>query len=114
MIDELVAQDYIQHTKGVPPGRVGVQQFFTTLRAAFPDIHNTIEDMLAEGDRVVWRSTIRGTHTGPFRGIPPTGKQVTITAINILRIVDGQFVENWGEQDNLGLMQQLGVIPTPQ
>jgi steroid delta-isomerase-like uncharacterized protein len=114
VIDELVAQDYIQHAKGVPPGRAGVQQFFTALRAAFPDIHNTIEDMLAEGDKVVWRSTIRGTHTGPFRGIPPTGKQVTITAINILRIVDGQFVENWGEQDNLGLMQQLGVIPSPE
>jgi steroid delta-isomerase-like uncharacterized protein len=113
LIDELVAPDYIQHAQGVPPGRAGVKQFFAALRPAFPDIHNTIEDMIAEGDKVVWRSTIRGTHSGPFRGIPPTGKQVTITAINILRLQNGQFVENWGEQDNLGLLQQLGVIPSP-
>jgi steroid delta-isomerase-like uncharacterized protein len=114
LIDDLIVPDYIQHAAGVPPGREGVKQFFALLRAAFPDIRNTIEDMIAEGDKVAWRSTIRGTHTGTFRGIPPTGKLITITAINILRLANGQFVENWGEQDNLGLLQQLGVAPAPQ
>jgi steroid delta-isomerase-like uncharacterized protein len=111
VIDELIVPDYIQHVPQVLQGRAGVKQFFAMLRAAFPDIQNTIEDMIAEADKVVWRSTIRGTHSGPFRGIPATGKRITLTAMNFLRVVDGQFVENWGEQDNLGLLQQLGVLP---
>jgi predicted ester cyclase len=76
-------------------------------------VQSTIEDIIAEGDRVVWRLTIRGTHRGMFRGIAPTGKYITITAMKIVRLANGQFVENWGEQDNLGLLQQLGVLPAP-
>ena len=113
VIDELIAPDFRQHSAGVPPGRDGVKQFFSLLRAAFPDIQNTVDALIAEGDTVVWRSTIRGTHRGPFRGIPATGKSVTITAINIVRLANGQIAENWGEQDNLGLLQQLGVLPSP-
>jgi steroid delta-isomerase-like uncharacterized protein len=113
VIDELIAPDYIQHTQGVPPGREGVKQFFAMVRAAFPDITQTAEDMIAEGDKVVWRWTIRGTHTGPFQRLPPTGRQVMITGINIVRIADGRLAENWGEVDMLGLLQQLGAIPVP-
>jgi predicted ester cyclase len=83
------------------------------IRAAFPDIHETIEDMLAEGDRVVTRSTWRGTHQGAFLGIAPTGKQVSVTGIDISRVASGKFVEHWQAADNLGLLQQLGVIPVP-
>src|SRR5215213_6032462 len=107
LIDELIVPDYLQHAQGVPPGRAGVKQFFAALRVAFPDIQNTIEDMLAEDDTVVWRSTIRGTHTGPFRGILPTDKQRTSQPAPGERSV----CRNWGEQDNLGLLQQLGVVP---
>jgi steroid delta-isomerase-like uncharacterized protein len=114
VIDELIADDFRQHAAGVPQGRDGVKAFFAMLHSAFPDVQNTIEDMIAEGDKVVWRSTIRGTHRGVFRGIPPTGKSVALTAMNIVRLANGQMVENWGEQDNLGLLQQLGVMPAPK
>jgi steroid delta-isomerase-like uncharacterized protein len=114
VIDDLIVEGYVQHIPGVPPGRAGVKQFFTLIRQAFPDARMTIEDLIAEGDRVVWRWTIRGTHTGTFRGIPPTNKPILITGMSILRVENGRFVESWGEQDNLGLMQQLGAIPTPK
>ena len=77
---------------------------------AFPDARMTIEDMIAEGDKVMWRFTIRATHTGPFRGIPPTGKPVTLTGMALTRMRDGQMAENWNETDDLGMMQ-LGVVP---
>ena len=111
VVDDLIVPDFVQHVPGVAQGRQGVKQFFAMIRAAFPDVHNTIEDVIAEDDKVAWRSTITGTHQGTFRGIPPTGRSIRMTTMNILRIRNGKFVENWGEQDNLGLMQQLGVIP---
>jgi predicted ester cyclase len=77
--------------------------------AAFTSIHATTEDIIAEGDKVVVRWTWAGTHKGEFMGIAPTGKQVTLTGINILRIEGGKIVEEWSEMDNLGMMQQLGV-----
>jgi steroid delta-isomerase-like uncharacterized protein len=113
LVDEVVAPTLVQHISGVSPGRAGVKHFFTMIGAAFPDARMTIEDVIAEGDRVVWRFTIHATHTGPFQGIPATGKAVTITGMNIARMVGGQIVENWGQQDNLGLLQQLGVVPAP-
>ena len=90
----------------------GYKQTLAMAFAAFPDWHLTIEDMIAEGDKVVTRYTIRGTHQGAFLGIPPTGKQFTYTAITIAQIVNGKAVELRNEFDNLGLLQQLGVIPS--
>lgn len=73
-----------------------------------------IEDMLVDGDKVAVRTTFRGTHTGDFFGIPPTGKSVTVSGTHILRIADGKIAEHWGNNDDLGLMRQLGVIPAPE
>lgn len=113
-IDEVIAPDAVDHSlpPGLPPGREGVKLFLGMIRAAFPDIHETVEDTVVEGDQVVTRSTWRGTHQGAFLGIAPTGKQVSVTSIDISRVVAGKFVEHWQATDNLGLLQQLGVIPT--
>ena len=94
-----------------PSGIEGAKQIVTTFRTAFPDLHFTIEDQIAEGDKVTTRYTLTGTHTGEFMGIPPTGKQVTVTGMSISRIVDSKLVEEWDNVDTLGMMQQLGVIP---
>ena len=113
-IDELVDPNYVGHIPAFPPvqGIEGLQQVFSTYLTAFPDMTGTIEDLIAEGDKVAARLTFRGTHTGPMMGIPPTGKQVTLSAMNIFRVANGKFVEQWVNSDDLGLMQQLGVIPT--
>jgi len=116
VIDEVTAVDFIDHDPMVaelPPGPEGVKQEFSMLRAAFPDLHVTVEDMVAEGDKVVSRLTMRGTHKGEFMGIAPTGKQITVAVIDILRIVGGKIVEHWNIVDNLGMMQQLSVVPPP-
>jgi predicted ester cyclase len=81
--------------------------------AAFPDGHVTTEDLVAEGDKVVERFSFRGTNIGPFLGAPATGKQVITTGVAIFRIANGKIVEHWGENDALGVMQQLGLIPAP-
>jgi len=91
-------------------GLEAYQQFFSMYFAAFPDAGVTIEDLIAEGDTVVVRQTFRGTHTGDLMGIPPTGKQVSGTGIQITRIANGKAVEQWFNGDDLGLMQQLGVV----
>jgi predicted ester cyclase len=80
-------------------------------RAAFPDGSMTIEDMIAEGEKVVTRKTYRGTHQGELLSIPPTGRHVSVGLIDIMRIVDGKVVEHWNVGDDLGMLQQLGVIP---
>jgi steroid delta-isomerase-like uncharacterized protein len=113
-IDELVDPNYVGHIPAFPPvqGIEGLQQVFSTYLTAFPDMTGTIEDLIAEGDKVAARLTFRGTHTGPMMDIPPTDKQVTLSAMNIFRVANGKFVEQWVNSDDLGLMQQLGVIPT--
>ena len=78
---------------------------------AFPDVHFNIEDIVAEGDKVVVHFTFRGTHKGVFAGIPPTGKQVEMQGVQIARLVNEQIVEDWVIRDTMGLMQQLGVVP---
>jgi len=83
------------------------------LFTAFPDLHGTIEDLIAEGDKVVDRMTCEGTHQGMFMGAPPTGKRVKWSFIDINRIVDGKIVEHWAEVDTMGIMQQLGLVPPP-
>jgi predicted ester cyclase len=114
IVDELVAIDYIDHNPPLPdmaPGREGVKQANALLRAAFPDVRHTIEDQIAEGDKVVTRLTARATFQGAILGIPPTGKVITMEGISIHRIAGSQFVEHWAVADNLGLYQQLGAIP---
>ncbi|MFQ5794616.1 MAG: ester cyclase [Candidatus Bipolaricaulia bacterium] len=93
--------------------REGLREFLAMFRNAFHDLKYDLHDMIAEGDKVVSRDTVRATHKGEFMGIPPTGKRVEVTAIHILRIADGKIVEHWGNTDQLGLMQQLSVIPSP-
>ncbi len=98
---------------GLPPTREGVKQLFTALRTAFPDLHATIHDQIAEGNRVVTRKTFYGTHQGELLGIPATGKQVAFEVIDILQLAGGKITDHWNVVDQLGLMQQLGVIPPP-
>jgi steroid delta-isomerase-like uncharacterized protein len=114
-IDELCSPEFVNHSAPprVPSNREGVKQVTAMFRQAFPDSYFTVEDMIAEGDKVATRKTFHGTHQGEFMGIPPTGQQVSIRLIDIVRIVDGRVVEHWAMGDNLGMMQQLGVIPQP-
>jgi steroid delta-isomerase-like uncharacterized protein len=114
--DEFLAPDFVEHEElppGMPSGREGVKQLTATIRSAFPDFKATIDDMVAEGDKVVLRMTWRGTHQGEFMGVPPTGRNVSFGVIDIIRIAGGKFVEHWGQMDSMGLMQQLGAIPAP-
>ena len=108
--DEIVAADYLNHNPapGEAPGREGLKAFVAYLRRAFDDLHITIEDQIAEGDKVVTRFTINGRHVGEFAGIPPSGKFARVTATAIHRVVDGRIVESWLNWDALGLMRQLG------
>jgi predicted ester cyclase len=110
-----MASDYVDYVipPGVPPTREGFKQFISMFLAAFPDFHYTIEDEIAEGDKVVNRLTARGTQQGELQGIPATGKQATWSEIHIGRMAGGLLVEHWGSIDQLGMLQQLGVIPTP-
>ena len=114
VVNELFAPDFVEHEElpaGIPNDREGVIQLTTMLRSAFPDFKATIDDIIAEGDKVVIRQTWRGTQKGEFMGIPPTGKSVSIGVIDILRMADGKCVEHWGQMDSMGMMQQLGAIP---
>jgi predicted ester cyclase len=116
LIDELVAPDFVEHEElppGIPAGREGVKQLSSAFLSAFPDFKATIDDLIAEGDKVVARATWSGTHQGEFMGIPPTGKRVSFQVIDIVRFAGGKFVEHWGQMDNMAMMQQLGVIPAP-
>ena len=109
-IDEFYAVDGIDHNAppGSPPGFDFMKHFHNTIHVAFSDTRVTVEDLIAEGDKVVCRFTASGTQKGEFMGIPPTGRRFTITEIRIYRIVGGKIVECWGLFDQMGLMQQLG------
>ena len=111
--DEIISPDFTGHFPGLMEfqGIQGFNERFMAMRTAFPDGRYTLEEMIAEGDTVVARWTIRGTHTGRFDTLEPTGKKVEWSAIVIYRIAEGKIVSMRGEVDNLGLMQQLGVIP---
>lgn len=115
VIDELVASNYLARNAapGQPPGRQGLKQAVAMFRDAFPDLQGTIEDIVAEGDRVVTRWTARGTHRGEFMSIAPTNKQMSMTGISITRLADGKIVEDWTQEDALGMLQQLGVVQPP-
>ena len=110
-VDRIFDSNYIQHVPGVPAS-MSVKQIFAALRAGIPDFQTTIEDLIAEGDRVAVRISWQGTHKGELMGIPPTGKHVKVTEMQIYRMTNGKIVERWVESDVLGMMQQLGIIPT--
>jgi len=116
LADELFTADYIEHAPlppVFPPGLDGLKAFVTALRAAFPDFRYTVEDEIAEGDRVVIRVTASGTQSGEFLGIPAAGKKAVWSETHIARVVDGKIVEHWVDQDRLGMLEQLGIVPTP-
>jgi deazaflavin-dependent oxidoreductase (nitroreductase family) len=114
LFDELLAPTYVLHLPGSPPlsGIEGAKQLMVAYTSAFPDLRLTTEDMVAEGDTVAIRNSWRGTHLGPFQGLPPTEKHVTFSGSDFFRFVGGKIAEQWADLDALGLMQQLGGIPT--
>lgn len=113
--DHYFAQDFVDHTTpaGLPNGLAGFKAYITRLRSAFPDVHFTVEDVVAEGETVVVRATARGTMTGDFLEMKATGKTATWTEIHIGRLADGKVVEHWATIDQLGMLQQLGLAATP-
>ena len=115
VVDEFLSPDFVSHnpSPGFGSDREGQKGSFAHFLAAAPDSTHVIEAMVAESDTVVSRWTFHGTHENEFAGVAATGRQVSLSGINIDRIVDGKFVERWYEMDRMGLMQQLGVIPAP-
>jgi steroid delta-isomerase-like uncharacterized protein len=112
-IDELVDPNVLIRTP-LPIDATGAQalkQVWAMLLRAFPDLHVAVEDVIAEGDKLVCRNTVTGTHQGEYMGLPPTGKSVTYNEIFIVRFADGRIAETWGVVDVLSQMRQLGVIP---
>jgi steroid delta-isomerase-like uncharacterized protein len=109
--DEVLASNFVAHFPGHAPlhGIDAFRQFTSAFFTAFPDLETTIDDLIADGDRVAVRQTWRGTQTGDFLHIPPTGKQVTFTSIEVYRVAGGKLAEEWVELDMFGLLQQLGT-----
>jgi steroid delta-isomerase-like uncharacterized protein len=111
--DQIYAPNLVGHFSGMPPVDIDMhRQFGLGTFSAFPDLKRPVEDLVAEGDKVVARWTSVGTHQGDFMGIPPTGKQVTTSGITIFRLEDGKIVEEWSESDMLGMLQQVGAFPS--
>jgi steroid delta-isomerase-like uncharacterized protein len=112
-VDDIVAPDYVDHSlpPDAPRGPASTKKFLPPLLAAFPDVHVTIEDMIAEGDKVVVRNTWHATHKGTWNGIQATGRPVTFSGIVIWRIANGKVTDRWASLDELGMMRQLGAIP---
>jgi steroid delta-isomerase-like uncharacterized protein len=118
-IDELVHAEFFNYdpTPAASRDPESMKQFIKTITQAFPDHHHAIEDLIAEGDKVVMRCTLTATHQGQFPGfleMPPTGKAICQRQIHILRVRDGKLAEHWVVRDDLTMMQQLGVIPQPE
>jgi steroid delta-isomerase-like uncharacterized protein len=114
LAQELISPDAIFYVPWSPEpmrGPAGYLAIIGMMRGGFPDIQWTLEEMVAEGDKVAARFTMRGTHLGTFFGIPPTGKIIAAQAMNIYRLSGGQFVEEHGQPDMLGLLQQIGAVP---
>lgn len=110
---EFISHDYVN--RGDPPqgGAAGYAERVGLTRTAFPDLQVTFEDLIAEGDLVAYHTTWRGTHLGPFRGIPPTGKPITFTVTAFRRVVGGKVVEGWGTYDWLSVLEQMGLYQRP-
>jgi steroid delta-isomerase-like uncharacterized protein len=117
LLDELLAPDYTNHspaTPDLPTGPEGVKAVVSMFRSAMPDLRVVVEDMIAEGDKVATRYTLEGTHEGELFGVPPTGQRLSNKSITVERVSGGKIREHWRVSDELGLMQQLGVIPVPE
>ena len=113
-VDEIIAPEYVRHDLAGSPdaaGPEGVKRLITGLRTAFPDLQTTIDDIFSDGEKVVVRFTARGTQSGPFQGMAPTGREATWTGINIYRVSGGRIRETWQLADGLGLLRQLGAAP---
>ena len=112
---ELYALDYIYHgPAGELRGRDGIRGLWGVFLTGFPDLHSTIEGMVSQGDKVVLRWRVEGTHTGEFMGVAPSNMKITLGITEIFRVENGQLVEAWDQFDQLGLMQQIGAIPMPE
>jgi steroid delta-isomerase-like uncharacterized protein len=117
LADELYAPDYVLHDPSLPEdlhGPEGIKQYAAMSLGASPDARVTVEDQVAEGDKVVSRWTATGTHTGDLMGMSPTGRRIEISGITINRFSGGKIAEGWYQSDDLGMMQQLGVIPSEE
>jgi steroid delta-isomerase-like uncharacterized protein len=112
LIDEIFAEDFVEHEAfpGLSEGREGVRQFFSMMRTAFDEFRMDVEDIIAEGDKVVAHITMTGTHSGEFMDIAGTGATINVHAIDILRFANGKAVEHWGVTDGLSMMEQLGAL----
>jgi steroid delta-isomerase-like uncharacterized protein len=113
VIDELCAENFVDHDPlpGTSPDREGIHDFVKQVRAAFPDIETSADDILVEGDRLAVRSTVRGTHQGEFMGIPASSKKVEVSNYDFVRFENDQVVEHWGTIDSAALMEQIGAVP---
>ncbi len=115
VFDQLIDPSCVHHNfPGSPRGAEDFKKLFGMFKTAFPDIRVTLEDVFADGDKVGTRGRWVGTHKGEFMGVKPTGKSVKVEYIDLWRVKDGKFVDNWVQMDYMGLMQQLGVVPAPQ
>ena len=115
VVDELVAPDFVEHSAapGMPGGIAGLKAVAQMIRAGFPDFDISVDDAVAEADRVVLRLTEMGTQTGFVFGIPPSGRKAKWSAIHIIRMEDGKMAEHWDVIDLMGMMRQIGALPTP-
>jgi len=111
-VDDYLSEDFVNHDQhlGAPGDREGFRQMAAMCRAACPDWHSDLHELIADGDTVAERFTASGTHQGEMMGVAGTGRTLTLPGINIFRIVDGRIVERWGRLDELGLLRQLGVV----
>ena len=115
LASELISPNATFYVPGRPEsmrGPIGYLEIIGMMRGGFPDIQWTLEEMIAEGDKIAARFTMRGTHQGTFFGVPPTGRKIVVQAMNFYRLSGGHFVEERGQPDLLGLMQQIGAVPT--
>jgi steroid delta-isomerase-like uncharacterized protein len=115
-VDAVFAAEFVGYDPAPPDvidGRAGMKRFVARMRAAFPDWTVTTDDLMADRDRLISRWTVRGTHRGAFAGVEPTGRAIELRGISIHRIVGGRIVENWHAVDRLGLLRQIGALPTP-
>ena len=114
LVEEFMAEGIEFHGTGLPPGLAAIESWVAMMDTAFPGRQVTIDDVVAEGNRVVARTTLNGTHQGEMQGIPATGNSITLPSISIFRLANGKIAEAWFAADNLSFMQQLGVIPAPE